>query len=99
MYDGYYRISVDKHYSIPYYYITIEVIHSAHFKARNDIFRFDILKRVSECHRDGIFTDMDGVRRFAKECIPFPYDKVLENLMRSGYFECKVDIPSCLIDE
>lgn len=100
MYDGYYWISAEKHYvdSIPYY-VCIEEIHPAHFKARNDIHHFDILKRISECQRDGIFTDMDGVRSFAKECIPFSYDKVLEHLMRTGAFTCKAYIPSCLLDE
>nr|DAQ58520.1 MAG TPA: hypothetical protein [Caudoviricetes sp.] len=101
MYEGYYWISAEKHYgdSIPYYYVSIEEIHPAHFKTRNDIHHFDILKRISECHRDGIFTDMDGVRGFAKECIPFSYERVLEDLMRHGAFRCKVDIPPCLLDE
>lgn len=29
----------------------------------------------------------------AKECIPFSYEKVLEHLMRTGLFSCKVYIP------
>lgn len=102
MHDGYYWISAEINYGdcIPHYYVSIEEIHPAHFKARNDIHDFfEILKRISECHRDGIFTDMEGMRRFAKECIPFSYDKVIEHLMRTGAFECKVYIPSCLLDE
>lgn len=101
MYEGDYWISAEKRYGdpMPYYDVSIEEIHPANLRARDDIHHFELLKRISECRRDGIFTDMEGMRRFAKECIPFSYDKVLERLMRTGVFSCKVYIPSCLLDE
>lgn len=101
MYEGDYWITVNKYDgdSGSYYYVAIEEIYPSGFKTRNDVHNYEVLKRISECHRDGIFIDMDGVRRFVKECIPFSYERVLERLMRSGYFTCNVDIPSCLVDE
>ncbi len=101
MYEGGYWISVCKYDSDSgsYYYVNIDEIYPSYFKVRNDIHDYEVLKRISECHRDGIFTDMDGVRGFAKECIPFSYERVLENLMRHGSFRCKVKIPPCLLDE
>lgn len=101
MYEGDYWISANKYEddSGPYYYVVIEEIYPSGFKSRNNIHNYEVLKRISECYRDGIFTDMDGVRGFAKECIPFSYEWVLEYLMRHGSFRCKVYIPFCLLDE
>lgn len=101
MYEGNYWISVCK-CDIDcesYYYVTIDEIYPSRYKVRNDIHNYEVLKRISECHRDGIFTDMNSVRGFVKECIPYPYERVLESLMRHGSFRCKVNIPPSLLDE
>lgn len=101
MYEGDYWISANKYEGDlgSYYYVVIEEIYPSSFKSRNDIHNYEVLKRISECRRDGIFTDIDGVRGFANECIPFSYERILEDLMRHGSFSCKVEIPSCLLDE
>lgn len=41
----------------------------------------------------------NGERNFVKECVPFSYERVLERLVQIGFFRCKVEIPSCLLDE
>ena len=33
---------------------------------------------ISKTHRDGIYTDLDGVGGFVKECLSVPYERVLE---------------------
>ena len=34
-----------------------------------------------------------------KVVVEAPDERVLEDLMRHGAFRCKIDIPSCLLDE
>lgn len=68
MYEGDYWISVCKYDAdFDAYYVTIDEIYPSHYKVRNDIHNYEVLKRISECHRGG----MDGARGFVKECIPF----------------------------
>ena len=101
MYKGDYWVSAElcTYDGGAYYYVCIEEIYPACVNSRGDINHFDVLKGISCCHRDGVFTDMEGMRKFVKECVPFSYEMVLENLMRIGAFRCRVDIPSCLLDE
>lgn len=101
MYDGYYWISAYERMNGDRrcYSIDIEEIHPCRVKSRSDIHNFEVLKAISKTHRDGIYTDLDGVGRFVKECLSVPYERVLEKLVRSGFYHTSIDIPSCLLDE
>lgn len=101
MYEGYYWISVYERMNGDRrcYSIDIEEIYPVGFENRSDTHNFEVLKRISKVNRNGIYTDLDGVRGFVKECLIVPYERVLEKIMRSGFYHTSIDIPSCLADD
>lgn len=101
MYEGDYWISADRQTDDfgSYYYITIEEVYPSEYKTSDDIHNFEVLKRLSTLYRNGVLVTFNGMRNFVKECVPFSYERVLERLVQVGFFRCKVEIPSCLLDE
>lgn len=101
MYDGYYWISVYERMNGGRccYSIDIEEIHPESFKNRSDVHKFEVLKAISNAYRIGVYTDLDGVGRFVKECLSVPYERVFEKIIRSGFYHTAIDIPPCLLDE
>lgn len=54
--------------------LIIEEVYPSEYKISDDIHNFEVLKRLSTLHRDGVLVTFNGMRNFVKECVSFSYE-------------------------